>query len=177
MVVVSETKESQLLALLEQCVHLDADVRPRTEKGFFTVTVPPPWNGSARRAAQAIQDQIKEWSKQYRRFHECVEAGTDMAGWNWSQLSVPEKVTRRFEFHSRQNLHQIAQRPLLRHKLGKTLEHHFQWRDAEKILIYDDGAPYSFFFEEVTPRGTGICGGIILHGADNLQKAQYSVHT
>ena len=35
MVVVSETKESQLLALLEQCVHLDADVRPRTEKGFF----------------------------------------------------------------------------------------------------------------------------------------------
>ena len=60
---------------------------------------------------------------------------------------------------------------------GKTLEHHFQWRDAEKILIYDDGAPYSFFFEEVTPRGTGICGGIILHGADNLQKAQYSVHT
>ena len=51
MVVVSETKESQLLALLEQ--------------GFFTVTVPPPWNGPARRAAQAVQDQIKEWSKQY----------------------------------------------------------------------------------------------------------------
>ena len=65
MVVVSETKESQLLALLEQCVHLDADVRPRTEKGFFTVTVPPPWNGPSRREAQAIQDQIKEWSKQY----------------------------------------------------------------------------------------------------------------
>lgn len=60
MVVVSETKESQLLALLEQCVHLDADVRPRKEKGFFTVTVPPPWNDPARRAAQAIQDQIKE---------------------------------------------------------------------------------------------------------------------
>lgn len=35
MVVVSETKESQLLALLEQCVHLDADVRPRTEKAFY----------------------------------------------------------------------------------------------------------------------------------------------
>ena len=53
MVVVSETKESQLLALLEQCVHLDADVRPRTEKGFFTVTVPPPWNGSARRGGSS----------------------------------------------------------------------------------------------------------------------------
>ena len=35
MVVVSETRESQLLALLEQCVHLDADVRPRKEKKAF----------------------------------------------------------------------------------------------------------------------------------------------
>ena len=116
------------------------------------------------------------------RFSWLQSAGADsLRGYEeWVRLPYrrfQEKVTRRFEFHSRQNLHQIAQRPLLRHKLGKTLEHHFQWRDAEKILIYDDGAPYSFFFEEVTPRGTGICGGIILHGADNLQKAQYSVHT
>lgn len=65
MVVVSETKESQLLALLGRCTHLDADVQPRTEKGFFTVTVPPPWNGLTRRAAQEVQDKIKEWSKQY----------------------------------------------------------------------------------------------------------------
>ena len=36
MVVVSETEESQLLALLEQCVHLDADVRPRTEGAPFS---------------------------------------------------------------------------------------------------------------------------------------------
>lgn len=34
MVVVSETKESQLLALLEQCVHLDTDVRPVQKKAF-----------------------------------------------------------------------------------------------------------------------------------------------
>ena len=35
----------------------------------------------------------EEWVRlPYRRFHECVEAGTDMAGWNWSQLSVPEKA-------------------------------------------------------------------------------------
>ena len=119
----------------------------------------------------------EEWVRlPYRRFHECVEAGTDMAGWNWSQLSVPEKVTRRFEFHSRQNLHQIAQRPLLRHKLGKTLEHHFQWRDAEKILIYDDGAPYSFFFEEYTPYGRGICGGIILFTMmDSIGRTNYGL--
>ena len=47
----------------------------------------------------------------------------------------------------------------------------------EKIVIYDDGQPYSFFFEEYTPYGRGICGGIILDGAENLAKAKYSVNT
>lgn len=60
---------------------------------------------------------------------------------------------------------------------GKILEQHFQWRGTEKIVLYDDSQPYSFFFEEYTPYGRGICGAVILHGADNLQKAQYSVHT
>lgn len=31
MVVVNETKRGHLLALLEQCAHLNADVRPRTD--------------------------------------------------------------------------------------------------------------------------------------------------
>ncbi len=65
MVVVNETKKGQLLALLEQCAHLNADVRPRTDKGYFTVTVPPPWNGPAQRKAQEVQDRIKKWSEQY----------------------------------------------------------------------------------------------------------------
>lgn len=59
MVVVNETKRGQLLALLEQCAHLNADVRPRTDKGYFTVTVPPPWSGPAQRKAQEVQDRIK----------------------------------------------------------------------------------------------------------------------
>ena len=59
MVVVNETKRGQLLALLEQCAHLNADVRPRTDKGYFTVTVPPPleWPGPAESPGGAGQDQ------------------------------------------------------------------------------------------------------------------------
>ena len=86
----------------------------------------------------------------YGPFHAFAQAGENANDAKWRQLSIPEKVTRRYEFHSRKNLHQVVQMPRLRHKLGKTLEHHFQWLDAEKICIYDDGAPYSFFFEEVT---------------------------
>ena len=113
----------------------------------------------------------------YEPFHAFVENGEDMDGVEWRTLSVPERVMPRYEFHSRKNLHEVALRPVLRHKLGKVLDQHFQWRGTEKIVLYDDGLPYSFFFEEVTPRGKGICGGLILHGAADLAKAQYSVHT
>jgi hypothetical protein len=65
MVVVNETKRGQLLALLEQCAHLAADVRPRMEHGYFTVTIPPPWDGRSRREAKEVQNKIKEWSEQY----------------------------------------------------------------------------------------------------------------
>lgn len=56
MVVVKGTKKGQLEALLEQCVQLNADVRPNIEQGYFTVTVPPPWNISAQLVAQACTD-------------------------------------------------------------------------------------------------------------------------
>ena len=65
MVVVKGTKKGQLEALLGQCVQLNADVRPSIEQGYFTVTVPPPWNISAQLVAQAVQEQIKEWAEQY----------------------------------------------------------------------------------------------------------------
>ena len=113
----------------------------------------------------------------YEPFHVFVEIGEDMDGAEWRHLSVPEMVTPRYEFHSRKNLHEVARRPILRRKLGRVLERHFQWRGTEKIVIYDDELPYSFFFEEYTPYGRGICGGIILHDAEDLAKAQYSVHT
>ena len=77
MVVVSETKESQLLALLEQCVHLDADVRPRTEKGFFTVTVPPP----VQRAGRLKQYRIKSRNGQSNIRMWCVTALTVTVHW------------------------------------------------------------------------------------------------
>ena len=101
----------------------------------------------------------------------------DMDGAEWHHLSVPEMLMPRYEFHSRENLHEVARRPVLRRKLGRVLGRHFQWRGTEKIVIYDDGQPYSFFFEEYTPYGRGICGGIILNSAEDLAKAQYSVHT
>ncbi len=126
-------------------------------------------------------DKVHGWKEDvrlpYKPFHAFTGVGEDMDDAEWRQLSIPEKVTCRYEFRSRKNLHEVARWPILRRKLGKTLEQHFQWRGTEKIVLYDDIQPYSFFFEENTHYGRGICGGIILHGAENLQSAQYSIHT
>ena len=63
---IAEKKKSQIAALYEQCSGLPADVRSCLENGYFTVTVPPPWNMSNQKVAQEVQDKIKEWSRQYR---------------------------------------------------------------------------------------------------------------
>lgn len=126
-------------------------------------------------------DQVHGWKENvrldYGPFHAFAEAGEEMDGAEWRQLSIPEQVTRRYEFHSRKNLHEVVKRPLLRKKLGKALDQSFQWKGTERIVFYDDSQPYSFFFEGHTSRDCGICGGLILHGAENMAKAQYSVHT
>lgn len=62
---IAEKKKSQIAALYEQCSGLPADVRSCLENGYFTVTVPPPWNMSNQKVAQEVQDKIKEWSRQY----------------------------------------------------------------------------------------------------------------
>lgn len=100
-----------------------------------------------------------------------------MDGAEWRQLSIPELVTRRYEFRCRKNLQEVTGCRLLRHKLGKILEQHFQWRGTEKIVLYDDSQPYSFFFEEYTPYGRGICGAVILHGIEDIAKARYTAYT
>ena len=57
---IAEKKKSQITALYEQCSNLPADVRSCLENGYFTVTVPPPWNMSNQKTAQEVQDKIIE---------------------------------------------------------------------------------------------------------------------
>ena len=124
-------------------------------------------------------DKVHGWKEDvripYEPFRAFSGAGEDMDGAEWRQLSIPELVTRRYEFRCRKNLHEVTGCRLLRHKLGKILEQHFQWRGTEKIVLYDDSQPYSFFFEEYTPYGRGICGAVILHGIEDIAKALFVI--
>ncbi|PXX54248.1 hypothetical protein DFR60_10473 [Hungatella effluvii] len=93
-------------------------------------------------------------------------------------LSLEEHTGPKIEFQSRRNLKAVAETKALRKKLGKFLGKHFlRWQGSRQITVYDDFEPYSFFFQEQTPYGSGMCGGVILHGRENLEKAYYGIHT
>ena len=93
-------------------------------------------------------------------------------------LSLEENGRPKIEFQSRRNLKAVAETKALRKKLGKFMADHFlRWKGSRQITVYDDFEPYSFFFREQTPYGAGICGGVILHGRENLEKAYYGIHT
>lgn len=114
----------------------------------------------------------------YQDFLCCVEESALSGGKTCRRLSLPESHRPAIEFDSRRNLKKIARRKGMRRKLGKFLDCHFQWPDAVRIRVVDDSCvPYSFFFQEERINGTGICGGIILHGQDDLKKACYGMHT
>lgn len=83
----------------------------------------------------------------------------------WRLLSIPEQNRPTLEFHSRKNLKAVVENPILRHKLGKFLDQHFNWYNYERIVLTDDYLPYSFFFEGYMVQGTKTCGGVILHKA------------
>lgn len=113
----------------------------------------------------------------YAPFHAYVEGNGETERIAWKQLSIPERIDRRLVFHSRERLREVVRYPALRRKLGKLLVRGFQWSGTEEIVIYDDCAPFSFYFQEYRSYGPGICGGIILHQAETLKAAQYSIHT
>lgn len=91
-------------------------------------------------------------------------------------LSLEEHGRPKIEFQSRKNLKAVAETKALRKKLGKFMADHFQrWKGSRQITVYDDFEPYSFFFQEQTPYDAGMCGGVILHGRENLEKTYYGI--
>ena len=95
----------------------------------------------------------------------------------WKALSVESRFSPRLVFLSRRNLHDALADKLTRRKLCKFLRDNFHWRSSTEIIFTDDYIPHSFFFREMRKDTPGICGGLILHGQENMEKAHYEIHT
>lgn len=124
-----------------------------------------------------VSGRMEDVRLPYGKFRGLVQESREK-GTQARALSLGGHGSPRIQFQSRQNLKAVAGSKKLRKKLGKFLGKHFLvWKGSRKITVYDDFLPYSFTFREQTPYGNGMCGGIILHGQENLEKAYYGIHT
>ena len=113
----------------------------------------------------------------YARFKAATEKSRAQQGTWQKLLSLPEEGKPPIRMHSKGNLKKVLQNRTLKKKLGRFLAANFRWESAKCIHISDDYLPYSFFFWEEFENGRGICGGIILHGLEDLRRAHYEIHT
>lgn len=103
---------------------------------------------------------------------------------DWSMMSIrdPEKHPK-LDFHApgaQRTIREILAVPVLRHKLTRAIRDNFKWpypSGDHIIRFYADGDRYSFFFREYLDGKEGICGGLILHGQEDMSKAYYGLHT
>ena len=100
----------------------------------------------------------------------------------WNVLSDDAPHYPRLIFRKCRSLEQVMGNPLVRRKLTKFLRDNFHWLNTDEIVFSSDFVPYSFFFREYR-RGKGgdleaaMCGGVILHGQEDMKTAYYSIHT
>ena len=111
----------------------------------------------------------------YGRMMECLRQSKPFV---WKTLSIDNSTKQsQIVFKSRKNLRAALANGVIRRKLIRFLREQFRWAYSEKIEIYDDFVPYSFFFRETRGGKAGISGGIILHGQEDMKTAYYSMHT
>ena len=95
----------------------------------------------------------------------------------WRALSMEDAERPRLVFCEQRNLRAALAQKTVQRKLIRFLRDNFRWKQTDRICFYDDPLPYSFFFREFRLGRPGICGGVILHGQDHMEKAQYALHT
>ena len=155
---------------LVQDIHSFAKLRRDAYAG--TVEVAFTWLEGNGNSVSGYQEAI---TLPYGKMMECLRQSKPFV---WKTLSIDNSTKQsQIVFKSRKNLHSALANGAIRRKLIRFLRDQFRWAYAEKIEIYDDFMPYSFFFRETRGGETGLSGGIILHGQEDMKTAYYSMHT
>ena len=161
-----ETGSTILVQDIHSFAKLRRDAYARTVEVAFT------WLEGNGNSVSGYQEAI---TLPYGKMMECLRQSKPFV---WKTLSIDNSTKQaQIVFKSRKNLHAALANGVIRRKLIRFLRGQFRWAYAEKIEIYDDFVPYSFFFRETRNGEAGISGGIILHGQEDMKTAYYSMHT
>lgn len=174
--------EKELEELEERRYALSSDIRSfaemrleRTDAGRDILVIKFAWLGDAGEGKLSGTEETLRFP--WDVFQEKAAGSRSLGGAAVKLLAMKGRGLPKVEFHSREHLKEVAEMPALRKKLGKFLANHLAWEDSVRVMVYDDFVPYSFFFREERACGTGLCGGIILHGQEDMKKAYYEIHT
>lgn len=174
--------EKELGELEEKRYALSADIRSfavlrlqRAAAGGDVLVARLVWLGDAAEGKLSGTEETLRFP--WDVFRERIAESRSLDGEAVGLLAMKDGGRPKIEFRSRGHLKDVAGMPGLRKKLGKFLASHLAWEESVRIMVYDDFVPYSFFFQEERPGGTGLCGGIILHGQEDMKKAYYEIHT
>lgn len=116
------------------------------------------------------------WS-QFRAFLEDCREPDGPKEFKAVSLDISKSRPRLIFDGNRANLKAAVSDPLIRRRLGKSLMANFNWPGADEIHLTNDFVPYSFFFREYRNGQPCLCGGLILHGQEEMSKAYYGIHT
>ena len=116
------------------------------------------------------------WSA-FRAFLETCRQPDGPKDFKALSLDVSKRRPRLVFDGNKANLHAAVSNSQIRRKLGKALMTNFCWPDADEVHLTNDFVPYSFFFREYQNDRPCLCGGLILHGQEDMSKAYYGIHT
>lgn len=96
----------------------------------------------------------------------------------WNTLSMDLSARKlKLVFKAGETFHAVVSNGVLRCKLARALRDNFIWLGTERIIFYDDFLPYHFLFDEIRAGKTLRCGGLVLHGQENMRKSYYTCTT
>lgn len=126
---------------------------------------------------EGVEQTVRlRWSA-FRAFLETCRQPDGPKDFKALSLDVSKRRPRLVFDGNKANLHAAVSNSQIRRKLGKALMTNFCWPDADEVHLTNDFVPYSFFFREYQGGRACLCGGLILHGQDDMSKAYYGIHT
>lgn len=126
---------------------------------------------------EGVEQTVRiRWSKFQAFLEECHDPDGPK-DFRALSLDAPRDRPRLVFDGNRANLHAALSNTRIRRKLGKALMTNFNWPDADEVHLTNDFVSYSFFFQEYRGGRACLCGGLILHGQEDMGKAYYGIHT
>ena len=112
----------------------------------------------------------------YDKLVEFIYASTQEDGpKTWSTLSLERTAEPEIIFNDTAGLRKCLENRIVRKKLSHALRDCFC--GYERVILYNDFVPYSFFFRTFISGELYISGGLIFHNCGDMSKAYYSIHT